>query len=52
MDASKEFMDLVSSMINPDATMRPELTDIIVSPWMKGKMASKSEVVAEMEKRH
>ena len=35
-DASKEFMDLVSSMINPDARMRPELTDIIVSPFMKG----------------
>ena len=45
---SKEFKELVTSMMEPMAELRPDLADIIASPWMQGNIATHDEVIGEM----
>ena len=48
INLSKEFKDLVSSMMEPMSELRIDLPDIITSPWMQLPTATKEEVNAEM----
>jgi len=43
-DLSKDYMLLVTSMLNPMASKRPDIDSILNSKWMKGEMASLEEV--------
>lgn len=44
---SKDYMLLVTSMLNPVASKRPDIETILNSNWMKGDMASEEEVKKE-----
>jgi len=41
---SKDYMLLVTSMLNPNATKRPDIDTILASNWMQGEMATDEEV--------
>jgi len=45
---SKEFKNLVSSMMEPMSELRIDLPDIVTSPWMQLPIATEEEVNAEM----
>jgi len=44
MGITKEFEDLLTLMLQPDATQRMSISDILAHPWMKQPMASKDRV--------
>jgi len=41
---SKDYMLLVTSMLNPNAAKRPDIDTILASNWMRGEMATDEEV--------
>ena len=48
---TEEFKDLINGMIHPDPRLRLDMTDILVSPWMRKEIASHDVVVCEMLRR-
>ena len=48
---SKEFKDLVNSMLSQQPQLRMGLCDLIAHPWMQGPVASAAQVRQELEKR-
>lgn len=52
MNVSPQFKELINLMLSPDACMRIDMGDIICHPWMQGEIATKDQIVAEMEARN
>lgn len=48
---SKEFKDLITTMIDYYPQKRPLMADIIGHPWMQGETATQEEIAKEFEER-
>lgn len=48
---SKEFQDLVSSLLNNNPLHRPSLSEIKHHPWYKGEIPTENEITEEFERR-
>ena len=51
VEIPEDFKELITMMICPEQSMRIDLGDIICHPWMQGEMATKEEIIEEMERR-
>jgi len=48
---SDDCKELLICMMEPDPTLRIELPDIVVHPWMKQEMATQDEIIQVMTAR-
>lgn len=48
---SNDFKDLVTGMLQLDASHRPSMSEVMNHPWMQGPTPTEEEVLAEFEQR-